>query len=164
VAREATARLYDVDHSTVVLKRLTQGGKYDEGTITFRAEEGKLIDLDQLFESLWATRLSGGTNSGVLKLEVTAVGEVVKEQDQLVLKVKGADDATFMLVEDPEATKEEGKDSVFAQLTKAVEKGDHVTMVTGRVDGWKGRWPLVLREKPAKPWRLFVISFEQPTQ
>jgi len=163
VAREATARLYDVDQSTVVLKRLTQGGKYDEGAITFRAEEGKLIDLDQIYESLWATRLSGGTNSGVLKFEVTAVGEVVKDQKQLILKVAGAD-ATFVLLDDPEAKKEEGTNSAFAELIKAVEKGDHVTTVTGRLDGWKGRWPIVLREKPAKPPRLFVISFETPQQ
>jgi len=159
VAREATARLYDVDQTTVVLKRLTQGGKYDEGTITFRAEEGKLIDLDQVYESLWATRLSGGTNSGILKFEVTAVGEVVRDEDKFVLKVKGAD-ATFVLLEDPEAKKEEDTSSVFEQLKKAVENGDHVTTVTGRLDGWKGRWPIVLREKPAKPARLFVKSFE----
>ena len=59
MARDATARLYDVDEDSVVFKKLQKTQKYDQGTISFRSRKGKLIDLDKLHESIWATRLSG---------------------------------------------------------------------------------------------------------
>ena len=48
-----------------------------KGEITFRAREGRLVDLDKLHESIWATRLSGGTGMALNWLDVTAVGEVI---------------------------------------------------------------------------------------
>ena len=53
MACDATARLYDVDEDSVVFKKLQQTKRYDQGTITFGACNGKLIDLDQLHESIW---------------------------------------------------------------------------------------------------------------
>ena len=76
MAREATARLYDVDEDSVVFKKLNQTEKYDQGVITFRARKGKLIDLDKLHESVWASRLAHGTRSGLVSLDVVVIGEV----------------------------------------------------------------------------------------
>jgi hypothetical protein len=126
-----------VDEDTVVFKKLEQSKKYDQGTITFRARKGKLIDLDKLYESIRASRLSDGTRSGLVSLEVTAIGAVVASQDQLILKVAGTG-AHFVLAKDPE---NEGHD-VFAELKAAAT---HVVRVTGRLDGWAGRWPTMLR-------------------
>ena len=38
---------------------------------------GKLVDLEKLHESIWATRLGVGTGMSMSSLDVTAVGEVV---------------------------------------------------------------------------------------
>jgi hypothetical protein len=132
---------------------------YDHGTIVFRADEGKLINLDELHESIWATRLSGGTRSGLLKAEVTAVGEVVRQDGQLIVKVDGSPEH-FILEEDPEIKPEDGELSPFHQLQEAVAGGGKVTKVSGRLEGWQGRWPAVLREKPPKPRKILVSSFE----
>ena len=152
MARDATARLYDVDEDTVVFKKLEQSKKYDQGTVAFRARKGKLIDLDKLHESIRASRLSDGTRSGLVSLEVTAIGAVVVNQEQMVLEVAGSD-AHFVLGKDPE---NEGPD-VFAELLAAAP---HVVRVTGRLDGWVGRWPHMLRKRPAKPRRILVTGFE----
>jgi hypothetical protein len=98
VARDATARLYDVEDSSVVYTKPNQRGKYDHGQIAFKARKGKLVDLDKLHESVWATRLSGGTSSGLVRLDVTAVGKVVADGNKLVLKMDGSK-KTFVLVD-----------------------------------------------------------------
>ena len=159
MAREATARLYDVDANSVVLKRLTQSGSYDTGTITFRAKQGQLVDLDKLHESAWATRLSGGTKSGLVSFEVTAVGEVQVDGSALFLNVEGSLDR-FVLAEDPERKPDDPNSQIFAELRKAVTAGTKSIRVTGRLDGWAGRWPDVLRRMPPKPSRIFVAGFE----
>ena len=97
MACDATARLYDVDEDSVVFIKLHKTKKYDQGTVTFRARKGKLIDLDKLHESIWATRLSGGTRSGLVSLEVTAIGEVGTTGEKIVLKVADSD-KEFVLV------------------------------------------------------------------
>jgi len=155
VAREATARLYDVDADTIVFKRLSKSGKYDTGTVTFRAKTGKLIDLDKLHESVWATRLSGGTRSGLVSLEVTAAGTIVVGDKETTLKVADAE-PEFALAQNPEADFK----NAFAELRTALERGDKITSVTGRLDGWSGRWPEVLKKLPPKPRRIFVTRFE----
>lgn len=155
MAREATARLYDVDQDSVVLEKLTQTGKYDQGTITFRAKEGKLIDLDELHESIWATRLSRGTRSGLVGLEVTAVGDVVDNEEGTVLVVAGSD-AYFVL---GKHTDDEHK-AAFDQMRSALDRGEKVASVSGRIDGWAGLWPDVLRQPPPKPRRILVTAFE----
>jgi hypothetical protein len=144
-----------VDDNSVVLTKLSQSQKYDQGTITFRAKKGKLIDLDKLHESIWATRLSGSTSSGLVSLEVTAVGEIVASERAIVLKVAGAD-AYFELGENPDG---EGR-ATFGQLKAALDRADRVVSVTGRLDGWAGRWPEVLRKLPPKPRRILVTGYD----
>ena len=91
MARDATSRLYDVDEDSVLYKKFKISGRYDHGTIRFSAKQGRLVDLDKLHESIWATRLSGGTRSGLIRLDVTAVGEVVVNESETVLNVTGSD-------------------------------------------------------------------------
>ena len=157
MAREATARLYDVDADTIAFKRLSQSGKYDTGTVTFRAKKGKLIDLDKLHESVWATRLSGGTSSGLVSLEVTVAGTIVVGDKETTLKVVDAE-PEFVLVQNPEADFK----NAFNELRAALERGEKVTSVSGRLDGWSGRWPEMLKKLPAKPRRILVTRFEVP--
>ena len=148
MARDATARQYDVDADAVRLD-------LRKGEITFRARKGRLVDLDKLHESIWATRLSGGTGMALNWIDVTAVGEVVVEKDRAVLKVAGSDQ-TFVLREDSKA-KEDGK-TAFARLREAVKRGQKVS-VTGRLEGWHGHFPPFLRELPPRPRVILVKEF-----
>jgi hypothetical protein len=159
VAREATARLYDVTKESVVLTKLGQSQKYDQGTITFKAKKGKLLDLDKLHESIWATRLSGGTNSGLIKLEVTAVGEAAVKDKATILSVTGSEEH-FLLAEDPEEKPGNGQKTAFQRMQDALTSGQQVVRVTGRVEGWHGRWPELLRKLPPKPRKILVSSFQ----
>jgi hypothetical protein len=152
VACDATARLYDVDEDSVVFEKLQKTEKYDQGTVTFRARKDKLIDLDQLHESIWATRLSGGTRSGLVSLEVTAIGEIVAEEGKTILKVSGSD-KEFVL----------GKhvDEAFAAAFSALPtSGGKQVKLTGIIDDYKGQWPSVLKNKPINPRRILVTSVE----
>jgi len=159
VARDATARLYDVDADSLVFKKLNLSEKYDQGTITFRAKKGKLIDLNKLHESIWATRLSGGTSSGVVYLEVTVVDEVEATGTTARLKVKGTN-RDFVLVDDVKAKPAEAKKTALAELLSAVSGGANAVSLTGYVDGWSGRWPGVFSQPPAQTPRLMVTSFQ----
>ncbi len=159
MVRGAIARLYDVDDDTVVFKKFNIKNKYDHATVTFRAKKGKLIDLQKLHESLWATRLSGGTRSGVICLELTTVGEVVQSGNEIILKVNGTD-REFVLVGDVKAKPQDAKKSVLPALLKARESGKQQLSITGYVDGWVGRWPGVLSRSPVKRPRLMVTGFE----
>ena len=143
MARDATARQYDVDADRVKLN-------IDKGEITFQAKKGRLVDLDKLHESIWATRLGVGTGMAMNWLDVTAVGEVVVEKDRVVMKVKGSDQ-TFVL--------KEGDKKVFAGLKEAAD-GKKSFSVTGRVEGWKGHFPPFLKTLPKKPRAILVKEFE----
>src|SRR5262245_35550410 len=138
MASDAIARQYDVDAN---LNKITpakgQKGSYQLGTITFSAKKGKSIDLDKIAESITATRLSGGTNMSVDYLEITATGEVIVRDKQLVLKVSGTGQE---LVLSEDSTAKGG----LQRLRKAVARGDRVSTVMGRVPGWSGRFPVVL--------------------
>ena len=153
MACDATARLYDVDEDSVVFEKLQKTEKYDHGTITFRARKGKLIDLDKLHESIWATRLSGGTRSGLVSLEVTAIGHVVSPKEKTVLRVAGSE-AEFVLDRHPD----EKHAAAFGDLRQM--PGDNVVKLTGIVDDYMGRWPEVLAEKPKTPRRILVTRIE----
>ena len=155
MVREAATRLYDVDKNSVVNKKLNQAERYDTGTITIRPKPGKLIDLDLLHESIWATRLSGGTSSGLVSLEVTAVGEAAALDKETILKVAGSD-AQFVLGKHPD----EKHNAAFDELRSAIDRGERVISVGGRLDGWAGHWPEVLRKLPPKPRRILVTEFE----
>ena len=154
MACDATARLYDVDEDSVVFTKLQKTKRYDQGTITFRARKGKLIDLDKLHESIWATRLSGGTRSGLVSLEVTAVGRLVVTKDATVLKVAGSD-AQFVLIKSPNE-----KHADLLGKLQAEAGGAPTVRVTGRIDHYAGRWPEVLRNRPTNPRRIIVTAFE----
>ena len=153
MACDATARLYDVDEDSVVFKKLQKTEKYDQGTITFRARKGSLIDLDKLHESIWATRLSGGTRSGLVSLEVTAIGHVISSKNQTVLRVTGSQ-AEFAL--------DRHSDAKYADALASLKKmpSEQLVRLTGVIDDYMGRWPNVLRNKPKKPRRILVTSFE----
>ena len=158
MARDATSRLYDVDQDSFEFQKMNVSKKYDLGVVTFRAKKGKLIDLQKLHESLWATRLSGGTRSGVIYLEVTARGDVDLREDDAILDVQGCD-RSFILVKDVMAKPEDAKTSQFAALRRAVQQGQQIESVTGYVDGWVGRWPRVLSKPPVERPRVMVTGF-----
>jgi hypothetical protein len=149
VARDATARQYDVDADAVRLD-------LNKGEITFRAKKGRLVSLDKLHESIWATRLSGNTGMSINWLDVTAIGEVVVEKDRIVLKVTGSDD-NFVLQEDSRSTA--GR-TPLARLRELAQGGQKQMSVTGRVDGWKGHFPPFLKTLPKKPRVILVKEFE----
>lgn len=153
MACDATARLYDVDEDSVVFKKLQKSEKYDQGTITFRARKGKLIDLGKLHESIWATRLSGGTRSGLVSLEVTAIGHVVASEGKTRLQVADSD-AEFVLDRHPDAEHA----AAFGTLKNMPEV--NVVKLTGVIDQYVGRWPQVLASRPKTPRRILVTSFE----
>ena len=155
MARGATARLYDVDEDSVVFKKFNKSKKYDHGSITFRARKGRLIDLDQMHESVWATRLSGGTRSGLVSLVVTAIGDIGEKDGHTVLRVVGSD-AYFVLEKNPE----EKYGEIFDALNSSSPNINQVVKVTGRLDGWKGRWPTMLSAVPEKPRCILVTDFE----
>jgi hypothetical protein len=144
VARDATARLYDVDANRVVMDK-------QAGTITFQARKGRLADLDKLHESIKATRLGDGTGMQLKWLEVTAVGEVIDSAKEVRLKVSGSDQY-FVLTEDNAASLE--------RLREALQRGKTRLRVTGRVDGWTGNLTQFSRKLPDKPRQIVVSSFE----
>jgi uncharacterized protein (UPF0303 family) len=154
VACDATARLYDVDEDSVVFKRLDKTKSYDQGTVTFRARKGALIDLDKLHESIWATRLSGGTRSGIVNLEVTVIGELHTSSQQTVLKVAGSN-ATFILKKHTD----EKHLATFGRVQMLTGNGT-VVRVTGHIDKYTGRWPGLLKTKPINPRGILVTAIK----
>jgi hypothetical protein len=146
VARDAIARQFDVEKNTV---RLTiepgATGNYQPGTIAFFAKKGKSVDVNKMRESIKATRLSGGTSMEVTYLEITATGAVSVAGTETVLEVAGTGQQ-FLLLDDAGPAAKEGVQTAFQRLRQALDRGEKVVQVTGRVQGWTGRFPKVLRE------------------
>ena len=159
MARGAIARLYDVDDDTVVFKKFNIKNRYDHATVTFRAKKDKLIDLRKMHESIWATRLSGGTRSGVICLEVNVEGEIVQAGDETILRIGGTDQQ-FVLVGNVKAKPSDVKAGALKALLLAMARGENRLSVTGYVGGWVGRWPGVLSRPAANRPRLMVTSFQ----
>ena len=151
MARDATARLYDVDADAVTLD-------IPNGIVTFRARPGRLIDLDQLHESIWATRLSGKTGMHLNWIDVTATGAVVRVHGQTRLQVTGTDQY-FVLAKAPGAESEPGAATAFARLQEALNRGAKVVSVTGRLKDWSGHFPDFLGSLPKKPRVILVKEF-----
>jgi hypothetical protein len=163
VARDAIARLYDVEKNNVQLLILPGKGNYREGTITFQAKEGKSIDLAQMQASLQATRLSGGTRMGMDYLEITVAGEFVEDGKDLLLKTPGGG-PQFLLRDNPTGERNLARRNT-TQLRAALAKGPKPTSITGRVEGWNGVFPKVLQalgesSKRTKPEVLILIDFD----
>jgi hypothetical protein len=155
MARDAISRQYDVDKNSMTLTCEPGKGSYLAGLIAFQAKKGKSIDLDKIRASLMATRLSGGTNMRVEYLEISANGAAETQGKELLFTVSGTGQV-FVLGENP-ATK-----AMLQKLREAVERGEKVTMVSGRVSGWTGRFPDVLRalgNATAMP-QLLVTDFQ----
>jgi|SRR5581483_4737886 len=160
MARDAIARQFDVDKNRVSLVCESETGNYRPGKITFYPKKGRSIDLRKMRESIAATRLSGGTNMSTDYLEITATGEVVLDGETVLLKVSGSTQQ-FVLKDAP------GKQATptpLQRLRAAVASGAKVTSVSGRVEGWTGRFPVVLQAlaqlPPDAPMGLFVSDFE----
>ena len=158
MARDAIARQYDVDaDSIVILQPPGQNGSYQLGTIEFAPKKGRSIDLDKICESITATRLSGNTSMSMDYLEITAKGEVIERDKELVLKMSGTGQE-LVLSEEPTAK------GGLQRLREAVARGDKVATVTGRVPGWSGLFPVVLaawaKAPEAQKRRLAVTGFE----
>ena len=147
MARDATARLYDVDANLVVMDK-------QAGTITFQAKKGKLADLDKLHESIKATRLGDGTGMRLKWLEVTAVGEAIGADQEIRLKVTGSDGYFVLIDEDAARSKQ------LERLREALQRGEKRMRVTGRVDGWTGNLTQFSRKLPDKPRRIVVNRVE----
>jgi hypothetical protein len=160
MARDAIARQYDVDKNRVTLTCEIDKGDYRPGVITFFPKQGKSLDLHKIEESIRATRLSGGTSMSMDFLEITATGKVVSADKTTLLQVAGA--GQQFILKDP-VNKGNGPSSL-ERLREAMAAGAKVVSVTGRVEGWTGKFPDVLRglaKRPADaPVVLFVTDFE----
>jgi hypothetical protein len=152
VARDATARQYDVDADAVTLDIKT-------GLITFRAKKGRLVDLDKLHESIWATRLSGSTGMALNWIDVTAAGDMVQGEGKVLLRVPGTGQH-FVLLDAPKpAAGPDGK-TPLEKLRQALDQGERVINVTGRLEGWSGHFPPFLRALPSRPRIIQVKEFQ----
>jgi hypothetical protein len=147
---DTIARQFDVDKDSAKMEMLPGQGKYRIGIITFQTREGKALDLAALHAGLKATRLGKGTRSAVTYFDITARGEVTGSGKEMVLKVSGTGQQ-FALGDDLKAKTEKGAASPFQQLRAALAKGKKVTTVTGRLQGWSGVWPEVLKTLPGEP-------------
>jgi len=150
VARDATARLYDVDANAVMLDKKA-------ATITFTAKKGRLVPLDQLHESIRATRLGDGTGMKLKWLDVRAAGQVVVEGVEVKLKVAGSDQ--YFLLGADKAPAEKEKDA-YQRLRDALKRGEKVVSVTGRVEGWQGNLTQFSKKLPARPRWILVKDFQ----
>src|SRR5262245_18831083 len=125
----------------------------DGGRVVFAARPGCSLDLEKIHACLKETRLSGKppgkTRAQILYLELTVVGDVVESNKGLLLKVKGTKEV-FRLDDAPGPKAATRVGTAFQRLQKAVAAGQTVTSVTGRVKGWSGHFPAVLRELPAE--------------
>ena len=150
MARDATARQYDVDADFTKLDKKA-------GTISFQAKKGRLVDLDKLHESVWATRLGDGTGMTLRWLDVTVRGQV-QFGVQAQLKVTGSDQFFLLGAETEGGTREEKE--AYQRLKDALERGEKVLSVTGRVEGWKGNLTQFSKLLPPKPRTFLVKDFQ----
>ncbi len=131
-------------------------GGYRPGVITFYAKKGKSFDIDKIRESITATRLSGGTSMRVDSFEITAAGEIALTDSAAYLKLP--DGTQFSLGEDASAK------GSLQKLRNAVGRGDKIATVSGRLPGWNGVFPKVLKSLAATPEQernqLLITSFD----
>jgi hypothetical protein len=145
VVRDATARLYGVDHDSMKYTRIGN----DRAELEFRARTGMLVDLDRLRESIRSTAANTGM---VMSFEATALGEVEQTESEIVLNINGTN-RQFVLVNDVEAKPNDPKESALPALREALARGESSLSVTGYMDG-------ALEQPPEERPRLMVIGFE----
>ena len=91
-------------------------------------------------------------------LDITVVGEVTLKDGALQLKGGGMSQQ-FVL-----RGAKEDKSGALERLGEAVAAGAKTVSITGRVDGWSGRFPLLLsalaKRSAQEPVVLFVTDFE----
>jgi hypothetical protein len=160
MARDAIARQYDVDHNRMLYTCEPGKGSYRPGVITFFPRPGKSLDLHKMEESIRATRLSGGTAMEVTYLEITATGAVALDGQAALFTVSGTPQQ-FVLKDAPA---KDGAKTALQRLRDAAAAGEKIVSVTGRVEGWSGRFPAVLKalaaRPPDAPVVLVVTDFE----
>jgi hypothetical protein len=86
--------------------------------------------------------------------EITALGAVEVRDKETLLTVSGTGQQ-FSLIESPSAKGQ------LQKLLDALGRGEKVTSVTGRVQGWTGVFPVVLRElaNERQVQNLMVVDF-----
>jgi hypothetical protein len=155
MARDAIARQYDVNKNSIILTCEEGKKSYRPGLIIFEPKKDRSLDLDKILESLTATRLSGSTSMSVDYFEITILGTVeIRDKDLLLSVAKTGQQ--FTLTEDPSA-----KDQL-QKLRAALGRGEKATSVTGRIQGWNGRFPAVLKALASAPaiQTLLLIDFK----
>jgi hypothetical protein len=150
VARDAISRVENVDTKSIRIDR-------EKSTLTFGPAPGKSLDLSAIHAALKKTRLGKNAGSQLTYFQLTAVGQVTGEQE-LRLKVKGTGQE-FVLAEVPQSDKGGVEGTALQHLRKELAKKPGEVEITGHVEGWKGRFPEVLkREMPGVPV-LLVTDF-----
>ena len=125
-----------MDKDSVTLSCETDEGKYRPGKIEFRAKKGRSINLGRIQEAITATRLSGNTNMRVDYLKIAVRGKLIFRDKEPVLLVSGANQEFELAADDRELEK---------RLMQMMGPSATAVTVVGRVDGWNGRFPVVLR-------------------
>jgi hypothetical protein len=129
----------------------------EKSTLTFRPKPGKSLDPRAIHAALKPTRLGKSAGSVLSYFRLTAVGPITGEKE-LRLKVRGTD-LEFVLAEAPGAKPDKGGRTLLQHLRSELAKGPSDVQVTGYLDGWKGRFPEVLKKEVPKAPVLQVIDF-----
>jgi len=134
----------------------------EKSTLTFRPKPGKSLDPSAIHAALKPTRLGKNAGSVLSYFRLTAVGSITGEKE-LRLKVRGTD-LEFVLTETQEAKPDQGGRTLLQHLRGELAKGHGDMEVTGYLDGWKGRFPEVLKKEVPKVPVLQVIEFRARKQ
>ena len=129
----------------------------ERSTLTFRPKPGKSLDPSAIHAALKPTRLGKSAGSVLSYFRLTAVGPITGEKE-LRLKVRGTD-LEFVLAETPEAKPDKEGRTLLQHLRSELAKSPGDVQVTGYLDGWKGRFPEVLKKEVPKVPVLQVIDF-----
>ena len=129
----------------------------ERSTLTFRPNPGKSLDPSAIHAALKPTRLGKSAGSVLSYFRLTAVGPITGEKE-LRLKVRGTD-LEFVLAETPEAKPDKEGRTLLQHLRSELAKSPGDVQVTGYLDGWKGRFPEMLKKEVPKVPVLQVIDF-----
>ena len=145
---------------SVTLMCETDEGEYRPGKITFEAKHGMSINLGEIQTAITATRLSGNTNMRVGYLEIVVRGDLSFRDNEVSLLVSGVEQVFELEADDRILEK---------QLREDAARSARAVTVVGRVDGWSGRFPVVLRSLAKrygtdgeKPMLLVITKLEVP--